>query len=176
MCASCSVVSDSLRPRGLRPSRLLCPWDSPGKNTGVGCHFLLQAIFTTQGLNPGLPHCGQTLYCLSRHGSPHNARDTLNNNMSRSKNIHRKGRWEMGGENWEYLGKGTNLIQEKVQRSVWTRTETYSFAIGRLRDGNPPVSLGKLEMGWIRGHKRARSRRDKHLICTEETARCLLSI
>ena len=38
---SCSVVSDSLRPHGLQPARLLCPSDSPGKNTGVGCHFLL---------------------------------------------------------------------------------------------------------------------------------------
>ena len=36
-----SVVSDSLRPWGLQPTRLLCPWDSPGKNTGVGCHVLL---------------------------------------------------------------------------------------------------------------------------------------
>ena len=35
-----SVVSDSLRPRGLEPTRLLCPWNSPGKNTAVGCHFL----------------------------------------------------------------------------------------------------------------------------------------
>ena len=41
---SYSGVSDSLRPRGLMPARLLCPWDSPGKNTGVGCHFLLQGI------------------------------------------------------------------------------------------------------------------------------------
>ena len=39
--------------RGLKPSRVLRPWDSPGKNTGVGCHFLLQGIFPTQGLNPG---------------------------------------------------------------------------------------------------------------------------
>ena len=41
---SCSVVSDSLRPHGLWPPRLLCPWDSPGKNTGVGCHFLFQCM------------------------------------------------------------------------------------------------------------------------------------
>ena len=40
----------------LRPSRLLCPWDSPGKNTGVGRHFLLQEIFPTQGSNPHLLH------------------------------------------------------------------------------------------------------------------------
>ena len=58
---SCSVLSDSLRPRGLKPTRLLRPWDSPGKDTGVDCHFLLQGIFPTQGSNPGLLHCRQTL-------------------------------------------------------------------------------------------------------------------
>ena len=41
MCA-CSVVSDSVQPHGLLPARLFCQWDSPGKTTGVGCHFLLQ--------------------------------------------------------------------------------------------------------------------------------------
>ena len=45
-------------------SRLL----HPGKSTGVGCHFLLQGIFPTQGENPGLPHCRQTLYYLSHKG------------------------------------------------------------------------------------------------------------
>ena len=44
-----SVVSDSLRPHGLQPAKLHCPWDFPGKNTGVGCHFLLQGILLTQG-------------------------------------------------------------------------------------------------------------------------------
>ena len=39
-----SVVSDSVRPHTRQPARLLCPWDSPGKNTGVGCHFLLQCM------------------------------------------------------------------------------------------------------------------------------------
>ena len=46
-----------------------CPWDFPGKNTGVGCHFLLQGIFLTQGSNLGLLHCRQTLYRLSYQGS-----------------------------------------------------------------------------------------------------------
>ena len=49
--------------------RFLCPWDSLGKNTGVGCHFLLQGIFLTQGLNLGLMHCRQILYHLSHLGS-----------------------------------------------------------------------------------------------------------
>ena len=50
-----SLVSHSLRPHGLYPARLLCPWDSPGNNTGVGCHFLLQGIFPTPGMNRSLP-------------------------------------------------------------------------------------------------------------------------
>ena len=41
-------MSDSLRSHGLQPARLLCPWDSPGKNTGVGCHFLLQGSSQTR--------------------------------------------------------------------------------------------------------------------------------
>ena len=51
-----------LQPHGLQPARLLCPWHSPGKNTGVGSHFLLQGIFPTQGSNLGLPHCRQIVY------------------------------------------------------------------------------------------------------------------
>ena len=47
-------MSNSLWPHGL-----YSPWNSPGQNTGVGCLFLLQGIFPTQGLNPGLPHCRQ---------------------------------------------------------------------------------------------------------------------
>ena len=39
-----SVMSDSVRPHNRQPTRLLHPWDSPGKNTGVGCHFLLQCM------------------------------------------------------------------------------------------------------------------------------------
>ena len=65
-----SVVSHSLWPHGLQPARILCPWDSPGKNTGVGCQFHLQGIFPTQGSNPGLPNCRQILYQLSHQGSP----------------------------------------------------------------------------------------------------------
>ena len=66
---SYSVVFDSLRPHRWQPTRLSCPWDSPGKNTGVGCHLLLQGIFPTQGSNPGLSHCRQTLYRLSHQDS-----------------------------------------------------------------------------------------------------------
>ena len=65
-----SVVSNSLRPHELYPTRLLCPGNSPGKNTGVGCHSLLQRIFLTQELDLGFLHCRQILYSVSHQGSP----------------------------------------------------------------------------------------------------------
>jgi len=65
-----SVVSNSLRPHTLQPARLLCPWNSPGKNSGMGCHFLLQEVFPTLGLNLGLLYCRRILYLLSHQGSP----------------------------------------------------------------------------------------------------------
>ena len=68
MCTqSCLTLCD---PMECSLPRLLRPWDFPGKNTGVGYHFLLQEIFPTQGLNLGLPHYRQTLYRLSHQGSP----------------------------------------------------------------------------------------------------------
>ena len=58
-----SVVSDSLRPHGL-----YSPWNSPDQNTGVESLSLFQGIFSTQGSNPGLPHCRQIVYQLNHKG------------------------------------------------------------------------------------------------------------
>ena len=60
-----SVMSSSLQTHGQ-----CSPTDSPGQNTGMSSHSLLQRIFSTQGSNPGLPHCRQILYQLSHYGSP----------------------------------------------------------------------------------------------------------
>ena len=65
-----------LWPRGLKPTRLLCPWDFPGKITGVGCHFLLQGVFLTQASDPHFLHCRWIFfffffYPLSHWGSPY---------------------------------------------------------------------------------------------------------
>ena len=76
---SCSDVSDSLRPHRLQPARTLCPWDSPGKNSGVGCHGLLQ-IFPAQGWNQGLLCCRQILYCLSYRKSKKNLSGCFSHN------------------------------------------------------------------------------------------------
>ena len=51
VCAKSLQSSLTLRPCGLQSTKLLCPWDSPGKNIGVGCHAFLQGIFLTQGSN-----------------------------------------------------------------------------------------------------------------------------
>ena len=54
---------------GLYPAKLLCPWNSLGKNTRVGSLSFLQGIFLTQGWNLGQLHCRQILYHLSHQGS-----------------------------------------------------------------------------------------------------------
>ena len=70
LCVNRSVVSNSLWPHGLQPARPLCPWLSPGKITGVGCHILLQGIFPAQGSKPGFLHCRWILDHLIHQGSP----------------------------------------------------------------------------------------------------------
>ena len=64
---SCPTLCD---PMDCSPPGSSVHEDSPGRNTGVGCHALLQGIFPTQRSNPGLPHCRQILYQLSHKGSP----------------------------------------------------------------------------------------------------------
>ena len=86
-----SVVSNSVWPCGRSPARLLCPWDSQGKNTGVGCHFLLQRIFLTQGSNLHLLHhlhCRWILYCWTKE-APYNNRTTnqITENGKKEKNL-----------------------------------------------------------------------------------------
>ena len=69
LSAICSVTQTLLWLHGLQPARLLCPWGFPGRNTGMGCHFLLQRIFMTQGLNQGLLHWQADSLPLSYLGS-----------------------------------------------------------------------------------------------------------
>ena len=66
-CVQCchSVISDSLQHYGRPPAKLLCPWDSLGKSTGVGCWALLQGIFLTQGPKPGIKPTSLTFPALA---------------------------------------------------------------------------------------------------------------
>ena len=77
LCSVASVVFNFLGSHGPGSTRLLSPWHSPGKNTGVGCHALLQGIFPTRGLNLSLLcllHCRQILY----HSAPGEALSLCN--------------------------------------------------------------------------------------------------
>ena len=65
---ACLTLCD---PMDCSLASLFCPWNSPDKITGVGCHCLLQGIFLTQGSNSALLYCRQILYCLSYGRSPH---------------------------------------------------------------------------------------------------------
>ena len=68
---SCPTICDPMDCSLPGSQEPLSPWNFPGKSTGVGCHFLLQGIFPTQGSNLGLLHCGQALYHLSHQGDKH---------------------------------------------------------------------------------------------------------
>ena len=81
----------------------------PGKRTGVGCHFLLQGIFPTQGLNlglSGLPHCRHTLYCLSHQGSPVN--------------------WVFEGNYWDWRENHLKVLVSAVIEIHRPRSNSYS--------------------------------------------------
>ena len=81
-CPVLCLVAQScptLQPRGSQPARLCCPWDSPDKNAGVGCHALRQGLFPTQGSKPSLLHCRQVLYHLRYQGSPLKATAQIKN-------------------------------------------------------------------------------------------------
>ena len=82
------VMSNSLQTHGLQPTRLLCPSDVSGKNSGVGCYFLLQGIFPTLGLNPSLLNCKWILFSLSHRGCQRISRERsviFLNSVSQSK-------------------------------------------------------------------------------------------
>ena len=90
------VKSHSVMSKSLRPHELYSPWDSPGRNTGVGSLSLLQGIFPTQRWNLDLPHCRQIPYRLSHQGEPmrrhtHTAAGKLRNECGATGNQLRPG-------------------------------------------------------------------------------------
>ena len=70
LCLVAQLCPTLCNPMNYRPPGSSVRGDSPGKNAGVGCLSLLQGVFPTQGLNPGLPHCWWILYLLSHCRSP----------------------------------------------------------------------------------------------------------
>ena len=112
---------------------LLGPWNSPGKNTGMGCYFLLQGIFPTQGLNPGLPHYRQILYHLRHQGSPRAWQGTIIFNQSsgletiqeHSKNLAPRSRLEV--EAWSLAQIWLLQIEDNDQEAAEKNTQDTDF-------------------------------------------------
>ena len=102
---------------------LFCPWNSLGQNTGVVSVSLLQGIFPTQGLNPGLPHCRQVLFQLSHKGSPRILEWVCLPFSSRSSQPRNRIRVScIAGEfftNWA-IGKGPYSAQQNINALIST--------------------------------------------------------
>ena len=118
-------------------TRFLRPRDFPGKNTGVGCHFLLQRIFPIQGSNPRLLcplHCRRVLYPLSHQGSPQNLCDELS-------------KYWLGRKNRE--PPGAPCCTEFSGRARHRPQPAPSFPWVRGDAGARPVLTGKTAPGWM---------------------------
>ena len=107
-CA-CSVVSDSSQPQGLQPTRILSSWVFPDKNTGVGCHFLLQEIFPTLGLNPSLLCLSLSPHCIAVNSLPLEPRCI-------------GGDWQMILPKWQMEPRSDRTLQANIRRRQWHPT------------------------------------------------------
>ena len=138
---ACSLLGSSVRG------------DSPGKNTGVGCHALLQGIFPTQGSNPGLPHCRRILYHMSHQETPW-ILEWVANPFSRGSSWPR---------NWTRVNWRQILYQLSYQRSpmkTYVQAKTckqiliahYSLIPKRWKQSNSPSLdewINKSDVYWI---------------------------
>ena len=132
---SCSVMSDSVQPHGV-----YCPWNSPGLNTGVNTLSLLQGIFPTQGLSPGLPHCRWIIYQLSHKGNPRVLEWVAYSFSSRSSQPRNQTRISYTARgffaNWtireaQYLNKADlNSQDDKFSRNLQSRKANYMQSKG----------------------------------------------
>ena len=150
-CQAASVMSDYWRPHRPQPSRLPCPQDSPGKNTGVGCHFRLKENFPIQGSNPHLLHffhwqAGSLLIVL--FGKPMFTKALPNSFSSLQKYFPSLGRWGLthGSPQLQTLNYNSLLISNKLISAG--KISGKLFILGQHFGGpykgqrRPPTALG----------------------------------
>ena len=143
VCVSRSVVSNSLQLHGLEPARLLYPWDSPDKNTGVGCHLLLQGIFPNQRSNPRLlclPHCRQILNHLSHQRNP---QSTIFQFLKKKNFSNFKASWSIAPK-WRGCPFG-EMIEDS--QSQWNK-EIIKVEEENLSTPRLSVRGGKVALAW----------------------------
>ena len=125
----------------LYPTRLLCPWDFPVKNTGVDCHFLLQGIFLTQGLNPCLLNWQEGCLPPSHQGSPHVGQFIWKDKWTIACSIWAN--YNIIGLPWCLAGKNLPAMQEITVRFLrkihWSRDRLPTLVLLNF----PDVSTGK---------------------------------
>ena len=113
MILGCSVLSDSLQPHGLQPARLLCPWVYPGKNAGVGCHFLLQGNLSDPGIKLASPVAPALAgrFCTTEPNPPA-VQETKNTQV-----------WSLGWEDSPGRGNGNSLqyscLKNPLDKGTW---------------------------------------------------------
>ena len=112
-----SFQCDSFRPYGLQPTRLLYPWDSPGKKTGVGNHSLLQGIFPIQGSNPDHALHTDFFYCISFPGGSDGKESTCNAGDLGSHRGQRRSPGERNGYPLQY-----SCLENPTDRGDWWAT------------------------------------------------------
>ena len=149
MCRlSYSVVSASLRPYGLWPTRLLCPRNFPGKNTGVGCHFLLQGTFPSWGSNPSLLwllHWPTDSLSLSHLGS-------LTTSFSRGQILYHWATWEASQLRLVMVIEDTlkNIYLKNLLRLIHGQIDgiflSFLFLFLRLNNFHCPIAV--LSSAW----------------------------
>ena len=117
---------------------LLCPWDFPGKNTGVGCHFLHHRIFSTQGSNLGLPHCRQTLLPSEPPGKslyqiPYNYTVEVRNRFKGLDLLDRvpDELWMEVHDIVQEIGIKTIPLEKKCKKAKWLSEEVLQIAMQR---------------------------------------------
>ena len=124
-------MSDILQPCGLQPAKLLCPWDFPGKNTGMGCHFLLRRILSTQESNPHLLcvlHWQTGYLTLSYLGSPNTGTTTAAAKslqlLSTQLKCPREGQPTRLSRPWDSPGKNTGVGCHFLLQSMKVKSES----------------------------------------------------
>ena len=128
----------------MQPTSVLCLWNSPGKNIGMGCHFLLQGIFLTQGLNLGLLHWQADSLQLSHLGSPLRMLRTEESQIQFSPDTPY---FRIESISWEGQSGGTQTVV--LRCCLWPGSNQHHLVLGRK--AHPWAPLGPLESDSLGG-------------------------
>ena len=157
-------MSDSLRPRELQPARLLCPWNSSGKNIGVGCHSLFHGIFPTWGSNQSLLHCRQILYCLSHQEDPKKIGGKIQQNYRQDKSGI-KGvlttKWNINKQTQHRCFRRV-IQQENIRGELYLQRDTLHKRVGSwICSMQTPFIMTQSQLDQVKAKKKKKTNNNK---------------